>query len=345
MLVCAKGYTQVTGVMAMMMTGRVLLVCALCVLWCGAAVVVSSAPDAARAQSVWPEYLFLNWHELLRNECEVENAKGTSFGLKELAVNCCVHDAMKKLCSAFYDTTVMENKDPKVEGICKNYGGKPDDVADCSELEAKLSSAAAASVKVSDREAPEDKEVLGKKSEEKPKAPPEEAPTPLAGRPLSDLPEKPTKVSPSPPLKGQPTNAEEVPVPNSEEGSVNTEPTKDSEEGDTDTVTDTEQDEPSNSQAESTTPTPTVASDNDDNETDKSTGEDTPNNAPESDVARTEENQDKNKNNKPKETPVEVAGIKTATVTTGDSDGVKAASPLLLLLLVACAAAAAVVAA
>ncbi|EKG01016.1 mucin-associated surface protein (MASP), putative [Trypanosoma cruzi] len=35
LLVCAEGYTQVTGVMAMM-TGRVLLVCALCVLWCGA---------------------------------------------------------------------------------------------------------------------------------------------------------------------------------------------------------------------------------------------------------------------------------------------------------------------
>ncbi|PWV01108.1 Mucin-associated surface protein (MASP) [Trypanosoma cruzi] len=34
-LVCAEGYTQVTGVTAMMMTGRVLLVCALCVLWCG----------------------------------------------------------------------------------------------------------------------------------------------------------------------------------------------------------------------------------------------------------------------------------------------------------------------
>ncbi|EKF98234.1 mucin-associated surface protein (MASP), putative, partial [Trypanosoma cruzi] len=35
LLVCAGGCTQVTGVMAMM-TGRVLLVCALCVLWCGA---------------------------------------------------------------------------------------------------------------------------------------------------------------------------------------------------------------------------------------------------------------------------------------------------------------------
>ncbi|PWU89472.1 Mucin-associated surface protein (MASP) [Trypanosoma cruzi] len=33
-LVCAEGCTQVTGVMTMMMTGRVLLVCVLCVLWC-----------------------------------------------------------------------------------------------------------------------------------------------------------------------------------------------------------------------------------------------------------------------------------------------------------------------
>ncbi|EKF28835.1 hypothetical protein MOQ_007403, partial [Trypanosoma cruzi marinkellei] len=36
LLVCVEACTQVTGVMAMMMTGRVLLVCALCVLWCGA---------------------------------------------------------------------------------------------------------------------------------------------------------------------------------------------------------------------------------------------------------------------------------------------------------------------
>ncbi|KAF5218123.1 Mucin-associated surface protein (MASP) subgroup S118 [Trypanosoma cruzi] len=342
MLVCAEGCTQVRGVMmAMMMTGRVLLVCALCVLWCGAAVAVSSLPGATRAQSVWPEYLLLNWHELLRNECEVENAKGTNLGLKELAVNCCVHDAMKKLCSAFYGTTVMENKDPKVDGICKNYGGEPADADKCSELEAKLSPNAVTPVKVSDREAQRDEEEELRKTLE-------EAPTPLAGRPLTNSPAKTTKVSPSPPLKGQPANAEEVPVPNSEEGSVNTEPANDSEEEDTDTVRETEQDEPSNSQAESTTPTPTVASDNGDNETDKGTGEDTPNNAPESDVARTEENQDENKNNKPKGTPVEVASVKTATVNSGDSDGVKAASHTtspLLLLLVACAAAAAVVAA
>ncbi|RNC34390.1 mucin-associated surface protein (MASP) [Trypanosoma cruzi] len=45
LLVCAEGYTQVTGVMAMMVTGRVLLVCALCVLCCGAGGVVYAMAD------------------------------------------------------------------------------------------------------------------------------------------------------------------------------------------------------------------------------------------------------------------------------------------------------------
>ncbi|PBJ76184.1 mucin-associated surface protein [Trypanosoma cruzi cruzi] len=326
--------------MAMMMTGRVLLVCALCVLWCGTAAVVSSAPDATRPENVWPDYLFLNWHELLRNECKEDNQYDKNEDLKGLAVNCCVRDAMRELCSSFYGKTVMENKDPNVEGICKNYGGKPDYADKCSELKANLSPAAVTPVKVSDPEASRDEEELRKTPEEAPKAPP--------GTPLTNSAANPTNVSPSPPLKGQPANEEEVPVPNSEEGSVNTGPTNDSEEGDTDTVADTEQDEPSNSQAEPTTPTPTAASDNGDNETDKGTGEDTPNNAPEPDVSGTEEKQDENnKNNKPKERTLQVAGIKTATVTTGDSDGSTAVSHTTspLLLLVACAAAAVVVAA
>ncbi|EKF98704.1 mucin-associated surface protein (MASP), putative, partial [Trypanosoma cruzi] len=217
--------------MAMMVTGRVLLVCALCVLWCGAAAVVSSAPDATRPENVWPEYLFLNWHELFRNECKVENPYDSNEDLKGLAVNCCVRDAMRELCSGFYGKTVMENKDPNVEGICKNYAGKPDDADKCSELKANLSPAAAASVKVSDPEASRDEEELRKTPEEAPKAPP--------GTPLTNSAANPTNVSPSPPLKGQPANAEEVPVPNSEEGSVNTGPTNDSEEGTTDTVADT----------------------------------------------------------------------------------------------------------
>ncbi|EKF99398.1 mucin-associated surface protein (MASP), putative, partial [Trypanosoma cruzi] len=45
LLVC-EGCTQVTGVMAMMVTGRVLLVCALCVLWCGAGGIHARNPDS-----------------------------------------------------------------------------------------------------------------------------------------------------------------------------------------------------------------------------------------------------------------------------------------------------------
>ncbi|KAF5218333.1 Mucin-associated surface protein (MASP) subgroup S029 [Trypanosoma cruzi] len=43
--------------MAMMMTGRVLLVCALCVLWCGAAVLVSAAGDVVEMESEGSESL------------------------------------------------------------------------------------------------------------------------------------------------------------------------------------------------------------------------------------------------------------------------------------------------
>ncbi|PWU99813.1 Mucin-associated surface protein (MASP) [Trypanosoma cruzi] len=50
LLVCAEGCTQVTGVMmAVRMTGRVLLVCALCVLWCGAGGVYAKDLDNIKA--------------------------------------------------------------------------------------------------------------------------------------------------------------------------------------------------------------------------------------------------------------------------------------------------------
>ncbi|KAF8292091.1 Mucin-associated surface protein (MASP), subgroup S104 [Trypanosoma cruzi] len=324
--------------MAMMMTGRVLLVCALCVLWCGAAAVASSLPGATTVQSAWPEDLFLKWHELLKNECKAKFKDGN---FDESAVNCCVHNAMKDLCYDVYGKTVMENKDLKVEGICKEYAGKPDDVANCPKPQTSLSSAAVTSVKVSVPEVPGREGNLRKPSEEEPTA--------SAAAPPGASTAKPTDPPPSLPVEGQPDGADDMPVPNSEETSESMKPTKDLAEEDTVTTADTKQNEPSNGQTEATKKTPPEASDDGDNETNKGTGEDTPNNAPESDVAGTEENQDKNKDNNPKETPVEVAGMKTATVTSGDSDGSTAVShttsPLLLLLVVACAAAAAVVAA
>ncbi|RNC45471.1 mucin-associated surface protein (MASP) [Trypanosoma cruzi] len=54
LLVCAGGCTQVTGVMAMMMAGRVLLVCAFCVLWCGAGGGFGEEPGGVAEPGVVP---------------------------------------------------------------------------------------------------------------------------------------------------------------------------------------------------------------------------------------------------------------------------------------------------
>ncbi|KAF8292163.1 Mucin-associated surface protein (MASP), subgroup S104 [Trypanosoma cruzi] len=327
--------------MAMMLTGRVLLVCALCVLWCGAGCGVameSSLPGATTVQSAWPEDLFLMWHELLKNECRAKIKDGN---FDELAVNCCVHNAMKDLCYDVYGKTVMENKDLKVEGICKEYAGEPNRADECPKQQQNPLPDAEATVGLSVPEVPGKEGNLRTPSKEEPTAP--------TAAPPGASTAKPTDPPPSLPVEGQPDGADDMPAPNSEETSESMKPTKDLAEEEIVTTADTKQNEASNGQTEATKKTPPEAGDDDDNETNKGTGEDIPNNAPASDVAGTEENQDKNKNNKPKETPVEVAGIKTATVTSGDSDGSTAishtTSPLLLLLAVACAVAAAVLAA
>ncbi|EAN90391.1 Mucin-associated surface protein (MASP) [Trypanosoma cruzi] len=319
--------------MAMMMTGRVLLVCTLCVLWCGVfGIAVNDAGGVSDGSEF--EYLFLNWKELLKNECEAENSNEKNLSSKNLAVNCCVHRAMHELCKGVYSNLFMETEFPNVEGVCKKYAEKPDEVK-CPKQQTQLSPVTENSVKVSVPEALGNEGDLGKT--------PEEAP-------LADPPAKPTKGPLSSPVGGQPANADDVPVPNSEKSPVSTKSTNDSREGDTETITDTDQEETSTSEAESATPTPPVASDNDDsNEKDTDTGEEVPNNAPESDGAETqEEKQDENKEANPKETPGEATATKTTTPMTGNSDGGTAVSHStspLLLLVVACAAAAAVVAA
>ncbi|PWV12486.1 Mucin-associated surface protein (MASP) [Trypanosoma cruzi] len=163
-----------------------------------------------------------------------------------------------------------------------------------------------------------------------------------------DLPAKATDLTPSPPVEGPLTKADKAPVPQPEEDSVSMKPNKDLAEEDIVTTVDTDQNETSSGKAESTTTKTLVASDNANNETDRGTGEDIPNNTPDSDVSGTEERRDENKYNNPKETPVQVADIKSVTAASGNSDSSTAVphttSPLLLLLLVVtCAAAASAV--
>ncbi|EKG00661.1 mucin-associated surface protein (MASP), putative, partial [Trypanosoma cruzi] len=87
-LVCAEGCTQVTGVMAMMMTGRVLLVCALCVLWCGLSGIAADGAGGADGSAV--EYSFAGRHVQLRRGCAEEVCGRTGGDANASAVEECV---------------------------------------------------------------------------------------------------------------------------------------------------------------------------------------------------------------------------------------------------------------
>ncbi|RNC32016.1 mucin-associated surface protein (MASP), partial [Trypanosoma cruzi] len=95
-LFCAEGCTQVTGVMAMMMTGRVLLVCALCVLWCGLPGVAADGVDVVSDGS-GDEDLLLQWRAWLRRESAEEVSRRTGGGANASAVEECVRQGMDGL--------------------------------------------------------------------------------------------------------------------------------------------------------------------------------------------------------------------------------------------------------
>ncbi|RNC53805.1 mucin-associated surface protein (MASP) [Trypanosoma cruzi] len=78
--------------MAMMMTGRVLLVCALCVLWCG--VFGIAADDAGGADGSAVEYFIAGRGAELRRECAEEVSRRTGGGANISAVEECVRRGM-----------------------------------------------------------------------------------------------------------------------------------------------------------------------------------------------------------------------------------------------------------
>ncbi|KAF8303951.1 Mucin-associated surface protein (MASP), subgroup S131 [Trypanosoma cruzi] len=78
--------------MAMMMTGRVLLVCALCVLWCGAC--GGDAYDAGGADGSAVKYSFAGRRAQLRSECAEEVSRRTGGGANASAVEECVRRGM-----------------------------------------------------------------------------------------------------------------------------------------------------------------------------------------------------------------------------------------------------------
>ncbi|KAF8288095.1 Mucin-associated surface protein (MASP), subgroup S103 [Trypanosoma cruzi] len=116
--------------MAMMMTGRVLLVCALCVLWCVvggvyANKVVEVPAGAVASNRTDEENLILNWYFLMREECANESTTGGKFNVT--AERICIHKVMKGVCDAFYDKTSGVTHDRDVKFICTYYATIPEE--------------------------------------------------------------------------------------------------------------------------------------------------------------------------------------------------------------------------
>ncbi|ESS62362.1 mucin-associated surface protein (MASP) [Trypanosoma cruzi Dm28c] len=112
----------------MMMTGRVLLVCALCVLWCG--VVVPAAYGLVSDRSVVEEDMVLTWYPEFEKDCEEKNTKEGM--LDALGFKICMHESMKEICGNGDDETLSESRGPKAEEICKKYTGDPNKAVDSS---------------------------------------------------------------------------------------------------------------------------------------------------------------------------------------------------------------------
>ncbi|ESS55985.1 mucin-associated surface protein (MASP) [Trypanosoma cruzi Dm28c] len=82
--------------MVLMMAGRVLLVCALCVLWCGLPGVAADGAGVVSDGSA-DEGLFLQWRAWLRKECAEEVSRRTGGSENASAVEECVHQGMESL--------------------------------------------------------------------------------------------------------------------------------------------------------------------------------------------------------------------------------------------------------
>ncbi|KAF5213634.1 Mucin-associated surface protein (MASP), subgroup S027, partial [Trypanosoma cruzi] len=115
--------------MAMMMTGRVLLVCALCVLWCGAAVEAGGDGSGIGGGDA-DGNMVLIWHIDANETCKKKNTQGEK--LDKSAFKSCVHAAMKEICGYYYNETPSESRDFESDEICNNYTGDSEETIDTS---------------------------------------------------------------------------------------------------------------------------------------------------------------------------------------------------------------------
>ncbi|ESS54901.1 mucin-associated surface protein (MASP) [Trypanosoma cruzi Dm28c] len=351
-LVCAEGCTQVTGVMAMMMTGRVLLVCALCVLWCvvcgGCSELTQDPPCNAsskekpqkeeeavvgeldqKAQREAPKAPSPKASVSQEMPASPSQAQQSGGGASETAIATMDNKVQKE-----------EYKNEKMEEEAKQKGqekqqGEEDEGEEEEEEEGRDSKSDSLEEEVevtiiSEQETEEDKK---NKSNEAPKE------TPGGPTNKEETQTATTKVN------GQSSPEALEGVKQSEEVQGEKDSNDNPQTKSVASIAANRQNEPSADHGESRPPSPTANGGVANNDSDKSSEDGISNSGPAADAAGTrDEKQNENKDANPKKTPVEATATKNTTATTGDSDGSTAVShttsPLLLLLLVACAAAA-----
>ncbi|KAF8307392.1 Mucin-associated surface protein (MASP), subgroup S103 [Trypanosoma cruzi] len=115
--------------MAMTMTGRVLLVCALCVLWCGAgggfAKEAEASANGAASETTPVDRIILNWHVQMKEDCATDNTKNGTVNVP--AMKRCIQVAMKGVCDTFYNKTPSEIHGPAVTDMCTYYAAIPEE--------------------------------------------------------------------------------------------------------------------------------------------------------------------------------------------------------------------------
>ncbi|KAF5215294.1 mucin-associated surface protein (MASP) [Trypanosoma cruzi] len=111
-----------------MVTGRVLLVCVLCVLWCD--VVVPAAYGLVTDRTVVEEDTVLTWYPEAEKDCEKKNTKVGM--LDVLGFKSCIHESMNEICGNGDDETISKSRGPRAEEICKKYTGDPNKAVDSS---------------------------------------------------------------------------------------------------------------------------------------------------------------------------------------------------------------------
>ncbi|PWV17780.1 Mucin-associated surface protein (MASP) [Trypanosoma cruzi] len=332
--------------MMMTMTGRVLLVCALCVLWCGAGggepseTPSPAPPDTPHEKNPQKEEeAFVGTGQGVKNdEPEIPQAPAPKASESPVVSAESLQAQQSGGGASVTASATTDNKDQNAKEDKKEEEAKDDDEDEEEEEEEEEQEdrdsipdgrEEETEVIISEQETEQDKKNAGN-----------QAPTETPGGPTNneEIKTATTQVNgqPSPEDLGDVKQSEEV---QGEKDSNHNPQTKS-----VASIAAKQQNEPSADHEESRPPSPTANGDAANKDFDKSTKDGIPSNHPAADVAGTAEGkQNENKDANPKETPVTATAMKTARETTGESDGSTAVShttsPLLLLLVVAAAAA------